>query len=217
LNLESKSAQKPLWRIGRQPDPWQPADWAYAREDGTFGNRFDDPQGLYRVLYTSSQRLGCYVETLARFRPDLSLLQELEDILGENDFYPSGTVPLEWLDERLIGSARVKGSFADIYASGWISELRHRLAAQTLALGFLDLDLAVLQNAQPRRLTQLASRVVFRKGLAGVYYGSRYGHDLENWAIFEPFEGLAPLSPEKPRQNDPDLIRACQILGITFA
>ena len=77
MNLESKSAQKPLWRIGRQPDPWQPADWAYAREDGTFGNRFDDPQGLYRVLYASSQRLGCYVETLARFRPDLSLLQEL--------------------------------------------------------------------------------------------------------------------------------------------
>ena len=199
------------------PDPWQPADWAYAGEDGTFSNRFDDPQGLYRVLYASSQRLGCYVETLARFRPDLSLLLELEGISGGNDFFPLGTVPLEWLDERLIGSAGVEGSFADIYASGWISELRHRLAADCLALGFPDLDLAALQNAQPRRLTHLASRVVFRKGLVGVYYPSRYGHDLENWAIFEPFDCLSPLSSAKPLESDPELIGACEILGITFA
>jgi hypothetical protein len=31
------------------------------------GNRFDDPDGLYRVLYASAQPLGCYLETLARF------------------------------------------------------------------------------------------------------------------------------------------------------
>jgi hypothetical protein len=45
-----------------------PPDWASAEPDGTFGNRFDDPDATYRVLYASSQRLGCFVETLARFQ-----------------------------------------------------------------------------------------------------------------------------------------------------
>jgi RES domain len=67
--------------VGRKPDPWLPPDWAYAK-DGTFGNRFDDPEGIYRVLYASTQPLACYLETLARFRPDLTLLVELQSIEG---------------------------------------------------------------------------------------------------------------------------------------
>ncbi|HEV2396254.1 MAG TPA: hypothetical protein VGS27_04900, partial [Candidatus Sulfotelmatobacter sp.] len=47
-------------------------DWSRANSDGTFGNRFDDPEGYYRVLYAASQKLSCFLETLARFRPDLS-------------------------------------------------------------------------------------------------------------------------------------------------
>src|SRR5262249_1527819 len=80
--LESRIAEQPLHRIGRWPDPWQPPDWAHAHLDGTFGNRFDDPQAYYRVIYTSSQRLGCFLETLARFRPDLTLLAEFAEIEG---------------------------------------------------------------------------------------------------------------------------------------
>jgi len=65
-----------IHRLGRKPDPWAPPDWASAGPDGTFGNRFDDPDATYRVLYASSQRLGCFVETLARFRIDPTLLAE---------------------------------------------------------------------------------------------------------------------------------------------
>jgi hypothetical protein len=46
-----------IYRVGRKPDPWAPPDWASAGPDGTFGNRFDDPDTTYRVLYASSQRL----------------------------------------------------------------------------------------------------------------------------------------------------------------
>ena len=53
-----------IYRLGRKPDPWSVPDWASAGPDGTFGNRFDDPEGIYRVLYASSQRLGCFLETL---------------------------------------------------------------------------------------------------------------------------------------------------------
>jgi len=60
----------------RRPDVRQPPDWFLANSVGTFGNRFDGPDGYYRVLYASSRRLACFVETLARFRPDITLLAE---------------------------------------------------------------------------------------------------------------------------------------------
>ena len=79
-----------IYRLGRKPDPWSVPDWASAGPDGTFGNRFDDPEGMYRVLYASSQRLGCFLETLGRFRVDPKLLAELGEIEGEDDYCPLG-------------------------------------------------------------------------------------------------------------------------------
>ena len=118
-SLNVRVAEEPVHRIGRWPDPWQPPDWAHAHLDGTFGNRFDDPQAYYRVIYTSSQRLGCFLETLARFRPDLTLLADLAEIEGEDDFTPLATVPASWLVARLIGTAQTEGEYADVYAPGW--------------------------------------------------------------------------------------------------
>ena len=67
------------------------------------------PTGPYRVLYASSQRLGCFLETLARFRIDLTLYAELAAIEGENDFMPLGHVPVAWTETRLLGSAEHQG------------------------------------------------------------------------------------------------------------
>lgn len=53
-----------LFRVGKGPDPWAFLDWAQAGEDGTFGNRWDDPKSSYRVLYACSQRVGALIETL---------------------------------------------------------------------------------------------------------------------------------------------------------
>jgi RES domain len=78
----------PLYRLGRQPDPWAWPDWSYAGPDGTFGNRYDDPEASYRALYASSQRIGTFLETLARFRPDLEVLAELEQIEGDDEPSP---------------------------------------------------------------------------------------------------------------------------------
>jgi len=54
MDLESKRPAGPLFRVGGDDDAWAVPDWACAKEDGTFGNRFDDPMGVYRVLYASS-------------------------------------------------------------------------------------------------------------------------------------------------------------------
>jgi hypothetical protein len=50
------------------------------------------------VLYAATQRVSCFIETLARFRPDLSLVAELQEIAGEDDYVPLGTVPSDWCD-----------------------------------------------------------------------------------------------------------------------
>ena len=70
------------------------------------------------------------------------------------------------------------------------------------------------QQGEPRRLTQLASLKVNEAGLDGIYYRSRYGHDLENWALFEPFEISSTETPIAVRPDDVDLQEACRLLGL---
>jgi hypothetical protein len=143
---------------------------------------------LYRVLYASGEPLGCYLETLARFRVYPTLSAELSQIEGENDFFPLGQVPIAWKETRLIGRAEHQGSYADLYASAWIGRLRLELASHRVSLGIEDLDASTLQRSTPRALTQQASRFVFRSGFDGIYYRSKYGQDIVNWALFEPFQ-----------------------------
>jgi hypothetical protein len=204
-----------IYRLGRKPDPWAMPDWASAGPDGTFGNRFDDPDATYRVLYASSQRLGCFLETLARFRVDPKLLTELAEIAGEDDYWPLGEVPLEWAGKRVMGAATANGDYADICSSEWISKLRKLLAIHLEKFGLDDFDASVLQQTAPRILTQFVSRIVFYDDFAGIYYRSKYGHDIENRALFEPFQieakGLQTIQPE-----DPDLQQALLLHGLKF-
>ncbi len=167
------------------------------------------------MLYASSQRLGCYLETLARFRVDLTLLTELAEIAGEDDFFPAGHVSRQWAETRVIGSARHHGAYADICDSEWIGILRRELAPDCVRLGVTDLDAGVLQQAAPRALTQRASRLIFNRGFDGIHYRSRYGHEVHNWALFEPFkidqEEVAAVD-----LRDPDLRRALAIHGLVL-
>jgi hypothetical protein len=213
MDLEICRPEGSLFRLGRRPDAWQPPDWALSQNDGTFGNRFDDPDGYYRVLYAASQRLACFIETLARFRPDLSLLAELNEIAGDNDFVPLGTLPREWLTNRMMGQATANGIYANIYATSWVGFLRRILAADALQLGIRDIDLSALEAAQPRRLTQLVSRQAYKMNFAGIFYCSRYSHSLDNWAIFEPFP-LEETQSVDIAENDPDFLEASRIHGI---
>jgi len=86
-------------------------------EDGFFGNRLDDPMGVHRFLYASSQRLGCFIETPARFRVDVSFVADLALMEnGEDDFTAFGTVRKAWLKGRCISTAMSKASTP---ALGW--------------------------------------------------------------------------------------------------
>jgi hypothetical protein len=214
LPLETRTPTQSIYRVARRPDAWQLPDWSRAK-DGTFGNRFDDPESEYRVLYASSQKVSCFVETLARFRPDLQLMEELRQIEGDDDFLPIGEVPPNWCSNRALGTASADGNYADVCGAEWIALLRRKLASECLRIGIPDLDAAALQMPSPRHLTQLVSRIVYDMGLAGVYYRSRYGHDLENWALFEPCR-IRKTQTEAVERNHPSLLEAMRILGLKF-
>lgn len=216
----------PLYRLAREPDPWAWPAWSHAGPDGTFGNRWDDPQGSYRVLYASSQRLGAFVETLARFRMDLKVASGLRAIAGPDDILRSGVVPRRWLDGRRIGTATAAGRFADIGDARSLATLRTHLAARAIHYGLTEIDAAAIRLQVPRRFTQEASRLVYgweqgQDEFAGVCYQSRLGDQFEHWAIFEQTPGAQPAFCETRSDeiatDDPDLLEALQMLELTLA
>jgi hypothetical protein len=217
--LASVEPDGPLHRLGRYPDPWVWPDWSYAAPDGTFGNRYDDPHGSYRVLYASSERVGAFLETLARFRPDLDVLAELDRIEGDDE--PPPAVPRTWLAGRLIGEATVEGRFVDVGDTSSLATLRTALAASAIHHGLDDIDAATIRLHTPRAFTQQVSRFVYEQGsFAGIRYRSRLGDNVLNWAVFESSpDGQDPLvatTSVAVAADDPDLRAALELLGLTL-
>ena len=217
-----------LHRVGRAPDAWAWPPWVYAGEDGTFGNRFDDPAGEDRVLYTSSPRVGAFLETLARYRTDPALVAAFQEIASDEEddaspTIPPGVVPANWCESRRVGAARHDGPFADMGHSRSLAHLRAALASRLVHYGLEDLDGGELRRRAPRAFTQEISRYVFERGVAedgerllGIRYLSRLGDDIENWAIFEGSEPCDKVSEEIGR-DDPDLALALEMLGLVMA
>lgn len=218
-DLESSKAPRPLYRLGRRSAVWTWPDWAYAGEDGSFGNRYDDPEKQYRVLYASSQRLGTFLETLARFRPDPTILAARIESDPTDELHPTnppGAVPAAWLTKRVMGTATVAGDFADVGQSRSLAHLRATFAARLIHYGLNDLDGATIRMSAPRRFTQEVSRYIYEcsdpagePGYAGIRYLSRLGDEIHNWAIFEPAE-LNGAQEEELNVADPEL---CEVLA----
>jgi RES domain len=211
-SLDEARPSGPLYRLARRPDPWAWPDWAYAGEDGTFGNRYDDPESEFRVLYASSDRLTCFLETLARFRPDphvaaIEIASDPRD--AEFPTLPPGHVPAKWTTLRAIGSVTVDWVFADIGT-------RRSLGHQLVRHGVDDLDGAAIRASVPRAFTQEVSRYVYEHAdVAGLRYLSRLGDDGENWTIHEPAvipaRRVVDVEPD-----DPDLRAALELFGLTL-
>jgi hypothetical protein len=107
-----------IFRIGRRPTRGGRliSRWPGGR---IFGNRFDDPDGTYRVLYGSSQRLGCCPETLMCFASILTLGAELAGNQGEDDFLPPGGAVAAFMGGKQPGGiGRASGRGAHLAVSG---------------------------------------------------------------------------------------------------
>jgi hypothetical protein len=228
--LADNGAPDRLYRVARKPDPWRWPDWAYAHADGMFGNRWDDPRGLYRVLYASTHPLGCYLEVLAWYRPDPKVVAEMAEILDNAPELPktrpAGELPSDWLDTRMIGEIRPKGStFADIGHSRSLAALNRDLAGEIVRHNLDELDGAAIRSKAPRALTGAISRHVYEHAtaanqlFAGIFYESRHGNDLHNFALFEDGDrwDFDAVSDHPVSLSDRDLQHAMEMLQIRIA
>jgi hypothetical protein len=214
MTLQTIEPPERVYRLGRRPDPWQWPDWTHAGVDGTFGNRFDDPDSEYRVLYASSQREATFRECLARFRPDPAVQAA---VIVDNDDDPlspttiaAGQVPRRWLDDRCMGTGRLEGTYCDVGHADSLAHLRHALAPRLLHFRLDDLDAGDIRSRSPRAFTQELGRYINaqtsdgRPTFAGIRYASRHGDELTNWAIFEPNEPI-DRDAKDLTLDDPDL------------
>lgn len=223
-DLEEAAPPARILRIGRKPNPWAWPRWEIAGEDGTFGNRWDDARSMYRVLYGSSQLEACFVETLARFRPDPQVLAGLARIEGDDGTGPAGLLPRSWLQGRVIGEAAVRGRFCQIGAPGSLAHLHRALAPALVRHGIRELDGAAIRLTAPRRFTQEISSYVYaqsdargRPRFAGIAYRSRFGDRFKNWAIFERPAARPVIRRLATRRIDPaqpELRAALRLLGL---
>jgi hypothetical protein len=213
--LQTAELPDVVYRLGRAPDAWEWPDWSYVSADGTFGNRYDDPEGQYRVLYASSERQATFRESLARYRADPAVVAAEISTADDKDApasIPAGVVPGSWLARRRMGIAELVGTFCDIGHADSIAHLRQHLASRLVHYGIDDLDAGDIRTRAPRRLTQEISRYVFLQAeggdapaFSGIRYGSRLGDNLTNWAIFEPNEPHVLESAAEIDPDDPDL------------
>lgn len=228
--FETRTITDEIYRVGREPDPWAWTDWVFAGADGRFEGRWDDAYGRYRVLYASSQRFGAFVESLAQFRADPHIVSEYANIEGGSDdeAIPPGVVPRAWCSRRVITRGiptDVSGSLVVVGAAKTIAILRQAFASLVLQYGIDDLDAAAIRLSVPRAFTQQLSSYFEAqiddngRAFAGIYFLSKHGDDIENWAIFEQerMKGQTPIlsvERENPDPNDDDLRRALDLLAI---
>lgn len=230
--LVTNSGQVTIYRIGYNPDPFAWTPWQYAT-DGRFSGRWDDPNGTYRTLYVGTEMVGCLLEVLADFRPDLTVLAgiaAIDDAGGideENSTLPAGTIPVDWLVPRTAGTAVLTGDFVDVRRAPTIASLRARFGAFAAHLGLLDLDAAAIKSSAPRKLTQAISAWLYqttRPPVSGICFASRFGDELTMRAIFEQpgedLSGTAALGPTRILQlsvETPEVVEAMRIHGLTWA
>lgn len=75
----------------------------------------------------------------------------------------------------------------DISSARSLATVRTSLAAEAVCLGVPDVDAASVRESAGRRFTQIISRFIYEQPVlcAGVFYLSRYGNDVADYAISE--------------------------------
>ncbi len=227
----SPAPRAPVYRVGRLPNPFAIPSWAYARPDGTFDGRFDDPRGRrglpeaqrFRVLYVATESAAAFGETLAPLRPDLTLLSNAGAMpAGSRTGRP--VIPASWRLGRRLGATTFGSSlpFVDLAAAETTQRIRADLAAIALGLGLNDVDLSTVTGPQ-RIFTQEIARYVYDQGqttgaprYAGLRYLSRLNPSWECWAIFSDRLSHNVVQVTTIPANHPGLYEAARILELAI-
>lgn len=224
-----------VYRVGYQPDPWAWTPWEYAGADGRFHGRWDDPHGTWRTLYLGASPLACFLEVLARFRPDPRMSAEMGEIVDNDEdghLYPTaaaGRLPRSWCAPRLLGTGRLSGVFAVPGHQESLATVRRGFLATARSLALADLDAAAIRDSRPRALTQAIAAWLYTlrtpdgKPLNGIQFQSRHGDGLMLWAVYE--RDPAAASPPEVDQDsfgriatdDPRLLDAMRLHHLAWS
>ncbi|HET9017103.1 MAG TPA: RES family NAD+ phosphorylase [Thermomicrobiaceae bacterium] len=225
-------------------DPFAPRSWDDVGEDGTFGNRFDDPGALrnigtarrFRTIYCATERVAAFAEVVARMRPSIRLLDQLAEVDDEDEplddvfagvvdpeFPAHGLITHDWRLRRRVGKIALDPAlrFVDLDDPENIDLLRRELAP-LLRVRKMDLDLSTLVSGD-RALTQAIARFVYEQQaddghpmFAGIRYVSRLSASWECWAVFDSgLHGDKGL-PETVHPDDPGLLEAARVFQLTI-
>lgn len=230
----------PIYRVARKPyPPFEPRPWPApkdARPDGTFGNRFDDPSGLwgvpekdrFRAIYCAAQPAGAFGETIARFQVSLTLIADIGNVIEDEETEDDliGYIDDGWLKSVWLVHAQLDPSlrFADIEAAETIQTLRHApaVARKAAELGFNTVDLSNIIGPQ-RLLTQTTARYIYEQVddsgnplFAGVRYISRLNEEWECWALFDTRVRYSAVITEEIQADNPDLLNAGALLRVSL-
>lgn len=220
-----------VYRIARRSSgTFDPPSWELALEGGTFGNRFDGARSganpPFRVVYCASTPQGAFGETLAGFRPSLTLLAQLKAIADDESDDPdialgtAGRVSRDWRMRRQIAHAYIRIPqnlpCVDLAAASTQQILRTRLTPLATRLKLPNVDMSTLAGSN-RAFTQACSRYIHDQTddlgnpvFAGIRYLSRLGANWECWAFFAErvtFEGR--VSQTIDAENTALIVVAC--------
>jgi hypothetical protein len=223
----------PVCRVARPPDPFAPPDWRYARADGTFGNRFDDPSGRwgvpasarFRAISFASNCAGAFGEVLAGLRPSLATLAALTSGAygpAPDPPEPSGLAERAWARARRRGTTRLAPTlrFVDLGDPSTWRALRPALAASAVDVGLSDIDLSAVTGPH-REFSQLAAHCIHSQRdaagaprCAGLRYLSRLHTAWECWAVFDDRLVHMPSYTAEVDTTDSALLEAAAALGL---
>ncbi len=208
-----------LVRIGRRPDPlaWPPRAFVGM-------GRYDAPNQAVSTLYASIERRTAFLETLDAFRPDLSLLAQIDELPNELGWRTSqrpafgkgmptvrGVIPEPFFD-RLIAEFQVVPAqrWLDLRVPESSEALRTPLASRLMDAGvtarFVHGDLL----GNDHRITRVFAAWAIDQGFAGIAYASCHDPAQTCWALFEhariaTVDSMTPVS-----HHDPDLLAVAE-------
>ena len=211
------AAPERVWRIGRGSEPLTVRRCEpLVGTSPHCGNRFDSSSGDYDVLYFGTTLDACFGETLARLRPSLDVIALVREEWEQRNFMAVGAVPADWRTRRTAVAVTFGADappFVDIDHPDTHTFLRRELALGLSALGYQDLDIAVMRGSD-RRVTQLVSEWVYRqvdesgaRRYAGIRYLSRICSGWECWAVLGDVD-LEPVETKPITLDMPELMRA---------
>ena len=228
-----------FWRVTSWRNPFEPKDPAPpvgeidAAEDEA--GRFDDPDGIHRTLYCSSEAEGALCDKIAAFllnprvarRIEAFLVEEPDPEFADEDLTP--TLDEDMIDGfnwQLAWAPSAKGArFVDLWHWSTCAALLPHVGELLANFALKALDVRALADERRGFTRRLAG--IVRRGAtgddgqlrsAGIRYTSRLPPRWTCWALWEPLAlDTAQMTTTRVTIDTPELRRAANKLGVVLA